>query len=166
MNAQPADTTQTWLRDKSECPWVTKIEPWRTQSQGTWKQLSWCNLIELDMIYKESKQNIPKFRCAKLVSPFSRWLLAVTVQLALQWSTEEDLNVYVHILLFLYLNILIQYLTMPKHLNVCQLHSRFIYNRTISFSTLDLNSHPEAVRLNGTTLSFWHRKGELKFAHG
>lgn len=65
------------------------------------------------------------------------------------------MSMFIFYSFFFHLNIRIQYLTMLKHLNVCQLHSRLIYKiNFISFSTLDLISHPAAVRLNGTTLSF------------
>lgn len=145
MNAQTADTTQTWLRDKSECPWVTKLESWRTQSQGTWKWLSWCNL-QKDL--QRIKTEYPQIQTCKA------WVIILKMTAGCNCSTGasteyrgEHLNVYVHILLFLYLHILIQYLTMLKHLNVCQLHGRLIFKRNISFLTLDLISlisHPSS----------------------
>ena len=59
-----AKTTQEWLRDNSECPWVT-----RTQSNisGESSVCSNTRHPELERICREEWEKLSKYRCAKLV---------------------------------------------------------------------------------------------------
>jgi transposase len=82
-----AKTTQEWLQDKSlnvlewpsQSPDLNPIEHlWRDLKIAV-QQCSPSNLTELDRIFREEWEKLPKYRCAKLVAFNLRRLDAVIV---------------------------------------------------------------------------------------